>query len=78
MVEKPADVVCDGDVCRRVTPEEGAAAKASAAPSGPGSVPPVFKLLGSTLLGQKGAEVPVSSITASLPLFRCQLLAGRI
>ncbi|PNH03411.1 Nucleoredoxin [Tetrabaena socialis] len=63
MVEtKPADVICDGDVCRKVTPEEASAAKA--APDAPVSGSPrVFQLLGSSLVGQNGSDVALSTIT---------------
>ncbi|KAG2500528.1 hypothetical protein HYH03_001305 [Edaphochlamys debaryana] len=63
---KPDDVICEGDVCRRVTPEEAAAHAAKAGAPEPGEadgVPKVFQLLGPTLLGKEGAEVPLSSVT---------------
>ncbi|KAG2426987.1 hypothetical protein HXX76_012771 [Chlamydomonas incerta] len=61
MSDKPADVICEGDVCRRVTPEEAAAHKAAEGASG--DKPKVFELLGDTLTGAGGKSVPLSSIT---------------
>ncbi|GLC74047.1 hypothetical protein PLESTF_001454200 [Pleodorina starrii] len=65
MADKPANVICEGDVCRRVTPEEEEAHKAATAePTATSSVPQVFQLLGSSpLLGKGNAQVPLSSIT---------------
>ncbi|GLI67800.1 hypothetical protein VaNZ11_012088 [Volvox africanus] len=61
MAEKPSDVICDGDICRRVTPEEEAAIKPETTSN---TEPRVFALLGaSPLLGKGEAKVPLSSIT---------------
>lgn len=48
-MSKPANVVCDGDVCRIVTPEEAAAAAQHETPGNP-----ITKLLGTKLLQQNG------------------------
>ncbi|EFJ40226.1 hypothetical protein VOLCADRAFT_108271 [Volvox carteri f. nagariensis] len=61
MTDKPADVICEGDVCRRVTPEEAASIAETSAGT---AEPRVFKLLGSTSLKGKGdSQEPLSSIT---------------
>ncbi|GIL56515.1 hypothetical protein Vafri_11866 [Volvox africanus] len=61
MAEKPSDVICDGDICRRVTPEESAAIKPKTTSN---TEPRVFALLGaSPLLGKGEAKIPLSSIT---------------
>ncbi|GIL93416.1 hypothetical protein Vretimale_6059 [Volvox reticuliferus] len=61
MAEKPSDIICDGDVCRRVTPEEAAAKKDDTTSK---TEPRVFALLGaSPFIGKGEAKVPLSSIT---------------
>ncbi|GFR50067.1 hypothetical protein Agub_g12209 [Astrephomene gubernaculifera] len=64
MSDKPDDVICEGGVCRRLTPEEVAASKAAASADNGSAenLPAVFQHLGSALLGQDGKNVPVSSI----------------
>lgn len=56
---KPSGVICEGDVCRRVTPEEAAAHAAANA----GKLSALSELLGDTLLGKDGVSVPLSQVT---------------